>query len=550
MTRRLSSPTFERRDGAEATHTSWLCRPWYVALLVFLLTGTLAAGLIWRQEQYRMREARNLATSLAAERTHDIQTGVDRVLSATYALAAMVQQGKGVVSNFEVTASRLLRYFPGASALQLAPDGVVRQVVPLVGHEKSIGHDLMHDPARGKEAQQIRDSGQLMLAGPFQSIQGDQAADGRLPVFLEDSQGQPAFWGFAIVLIALPEVLASAGLDELPARGYAYELWRHHPETGDKMVIGSSPTATPSDPVDKAFAVPNATWTLSVAPLGGWTDTRDLWWQSAVGLLFCALLAWQAGWQAKLVAASKAHERTLERRVAQRTADLQRFAEVTAHHLQEPARRVASYAGRLRSQLAGRIEDAEVQVSLDFISQQAARLQELLRDAELYLSADQPRGKIESCAVEPILTDVLGRLAEPIAEAGARVSIGALPSALIDQPRFNDLFRVAIENALRHARSGKPMRIEIGGQCCAGWVRYHVSDNGPGVEAEYRRRVFRVFERLSSSGEGTGVGLAILRRIVESAGGQAWIEEARGGGCRLVLQLPAGDQPSAEVGRS
>jgi signal transduction histidine kinase len=89
------------------------------------------------------------------------------------------------------------------------------------------------------------------------------------------------------------------------------------------------------------------------------------------------------------------------------------------------------------------------------------------------------------------------------------------------------------------------LRIDIGGEQSGALVRYQISDNGPGVEEAYRGRVFRVFERLSSGGEGTGVGLAILRRIVESAGGHAWLEETSGGGCRLVLELPAGDQPPA-----
>jgi signal transduction histidine kinase len=72
-------------------------------------------------------------------------------------------------------------------------------------------------------------------------------------------------------------------------------------------------------------------------------------------------------------------------------------------------------------------------------------------------------------------------------------------------------------------------------------VRYSVSDNGPGVEAEYRERVFRVFERLTANGEGTGIGLAILRRVAESTGGHAWIEETPGGGCRVLFDLPAGE---------
>ena len=70
-------------------------------------------------------------------------------------------------------------------------------------------------------------------------------------------------------------------------------------------------------------------------------------------------------------------------------------------------------------------------------------------------------------------------------------------------------------------------------------VCYRVTDNGPGIAAQYRERVFRVFERLASGGEGTGIGLAIVRRIAESGGGRAWIEEAPGGGCRVLFELIA-----------
>ncbi|HRD88543.1 MAG TPA: ATP-binding protein [Accumulibacter sp.] len=524
------------------------CPPRLVGLLAFLLAGALIGGLIWRQEQQRLREARSQAASVAAERAHDIRTSVEGALAPTYALAAMLQPGRQGIPAFAAACDRLLRHFPSVSALQLAPGGVVRQVVPLAGNESLIGVDLLHDPDLGWSARYSRNSGMPLLTGPFRLAGGGLEVVGLLPTFADDLTHGRTFWGFAVARMPLREVLRQSRLDDLEEQGYAYQLFRRDPETREKALLAASPRADLVDPVEKELVVANATWSLSVAPVAGWADARGLLLQVAAGLLFCLVLAWQAAWQARLVAASRAHERTLELRVAQRTADLQRFAEVTAHHLQEPARRVATYAGRLRSQLAGRVNDPEAQLSLDFIGQQAGRLQELLRDAELYLSADQPRGQIECCSVEAVLQSVLTKLAGPIAEAGARLSIGHLPPALIDLPRLGDLFRVAIENALQHGRGTQALRIDVSGERSGEWVIYHVSDNGPGVEEEYRGRVFRVFERLSSSGEGTGVGLAIVRRVAESCGGQAWIEEAPGGGCRLALQLPAAEPPAGVGG--
>ena len=234
-------------------------------------------------------------------------------------------------------------------------------------------------------------------------------------------------------------------------------------------------------------------------------------------------------------------QRRTEVRLKKSNADLQRFAEVTAHHLQEPARRLATYAERLTQQLGGRIDDPQTRLSLEFIGQEARREQNLLRDVERYLAADQPRGTVKSIDASQTVTRILTDLRDRIDSAGAEITVGELPPARIDAPRLEDVFSVVLNNALYHGRGEHPLRITVGAERHEGKVRYSVSDNGPGVEDQYREQVFGVFERLSSSIEGTGIGLAILRRVVESCDGRAWIEEAPGGGCRVLFELPIGN---------
>lgn len=530
----------EPATGFAPARDGLFCRPAYVALLVFSLAAVVTAGLIWRYEADRLQAERAALSGLAAERAWALQTSIEHALSLTDTLAVMLRQGKGSIPDFEATAARLLRLYPGAAALQLAPRGSLALTLPSAVNAERMGYDLLRDADSANESPAAGEGRRLTLSGPLTLREGRQVAAGRLPIFLDDGQGREAFWGFAVVLLAIPEVLAQARLAELQERGYAWELSRVDPTTRQEQVIraSSSPLIAP---VERSLPVADVTWTLRIAPALGWQDVSGVLWKCAAALLLSLLLAWHAAWQARLFAATRAHGRNLELRVAQRTADLQRFAEVTAHHLQEPVRRVASYAGRLRAQLAGRVDDAEVQASLDFINQQALRLQELLRDVELYLAADQPRGSIKACDAEQTLSRVLVEFADVIAQAAARVEVGRLPAAMIDSPRLRELFRVVLDNALRHGRGAQSLRIEIAGERVGAAVRYRISDNGPGVEDEYRQRVFRVFERLATSGGGTGVGLAILRRIAESAGGYAWLEEAAGGGCSVLIELPAGD---------
>ncbi|MDD5388838.1 MAG: ATP-binding protein [Gallionellaceae bacterium] len=229
--------------------------------------------------------------------------------------------------------------------------------------------------------------------------------------------------------------------------------------------------------------------------------------------------------------------------LARSNAELQRFAEVAAHHLQEPARRLNSYAQRLRGTLSHQQLDEDSRASLEFIQQQAKRQQSLVRDVQRYLAAGQARGELGESDSDAVLRGVLASLGDRIEQTGARISVAPLPRVELDPPRLTELFTQLLENALRQSRADRPLEItlrsELPGQR-KGMTRFQISDNGGGIAPEYRERVFRVFERLSSNGEGTGVGLAIVRRTVESVGGRVWIEETPGDGCAVNFELPTG----------
>jgi len=294
--------------------------PLLVALVAFLLVGVVAAGLIWRLEQGNLHSLRQHASKEAVSHANSLQRSIERALSATYALAALVQQGGGRVRDFDVVANNMLSFYPGVSSLQLAPGGVVRSVVPLAGNEQAIGHDLLKDPTRTKAAFLARDTGRLTLDGPFNLVQGGVGAVGRLPVYVSsDSGSQRSFWGFTNVLIRFPEVIEAAGLSGLSEQGFAWELRRIHPDSGQKQIIAGFSSAALTDPVTYALNVPNTTWTLSVAPVAGWFNPSRLAVRAALGLLFSLLLAYLA----KLLVELRAHKLALERRVAERTAELE-----------------------------------------------------------------------------------------------------------------------------------------------------------------------------------------------------------------------------------
>ena len=312
-----------------------LTRQWLVATCVFVLSALAASILIWRENQQGLAEVRARAADLASDHAQTLQRDIERALSATYAIAALIRQRQGDVRDFEAVATQMLPFYPGIAALGLAPGGVIKNVVPLAGNEKSLGFDQLNDIAQNKEAIKARDTGVLTLAGPVKLAQGGMGIVGRLPVFLNDEHAQEVFWGFTYVTLRFPDALASARLPLLIKRGYAYELWRTIPDTGERQSIEVSGPAALDAPVERTLDLPNGQWTLSVAPIGGWDESGRIGFKAVVGLLLSLLMAYLA-W---LLYEMRVRDQRLEVQVNERTAEIlatQRQLQATLSAIPDP----------------------------------------------------------------------------------------------------------------------------------------------------------------------------------------------------------------------
>ncbi len=243
-----------------------------VASLVGLLLGlTIGYEALELRQEMKRSAARGVAYASALRLSQRVQEAV----GPAYMLAALVQRGNGQVDQFEAVATDLLQQFPMARAVELAPGGVITQVYPLPGNEGIIGHDLLRDKARNREAHLAVARKQLTLAGPFELKQGGLGAVGRFPVFQYTPDGRQEFWGFTIVLLRVPELLAAAGFVQLTGEGYGFELCRVPPDEEQCTPFYRQGSGTLDDPVRVTVDVPNGRWTLSLAPDGGWSSPWD-----------------------------------------------------------------------------------------------------------------------------------------------------------------------------------------------------------------------------------------------------------------------------------
>ncbi|MCK9283230.1 MAG: CHASE domain-containing protein [Rhodocyclaceae bacterium] len=256
----------------------------WILVATFFMAYAFAASIATYIHMAHLSSKRFSTQMLAQEYAQRIQERLQTALVSTHVLASVVRQSNGQLRNFNDVATDLLSLFPSVSALQLAPDGVIREVYPLEGNQAAIGHDLLSDSKRNREAVAAITTRQLTLAGPFNLIQGGVGAVGRMPVFLVDERGDSNFWGFAIALIRIPHLLESAGLDGLARSGYRYELWRTHPDTEQKHVFASS-GAVPEDPAEYVVTIFNGRWILSISPAAGWITMPDYIEIFGIGLI-------------------------------------------------------------------------------------------------------------------------------------------------------------------------------------------------------------------------------------------------------------------------
>jgi signal transduction histidine kinase len=309
-----------------------------------------------------------------------------------------------------------------------------------------------------------------------------------------------------------------------------------------------------------------------------------LMWQSMLGVGLAGLLAFMAAWfggdvlflrVVSLTAERDAAEQklrqanaVLETRVAERTAELnkslkllersnlelQDFAYITSHDLQEPLRKIQAFGGRLSDRYADQLND-EGRMFVERMNASAARMQRMINDLLDYSRLTSRAHQFERVALNEVVREVISDLEVRINETGGKVEVADLPEVMADPLQMRQLMQNLIANALKFHRPGVPPVVKVGanGSGCgaaeAGRVVLHVEDNGIGFDEKYVNRIFVPFQRLHSKDtyEGSGIGLAVCRKIADRHGGEIQARSTPGQGSCFIITLPTHDQQERDI---
>ena len=233
--------------------------------------------------------------------------------------------------------------------------------------------------------------------------------------------------------------------------------------------------------------------------------------------------------------ASKARE------LARSNADLESFAYVASHDLQEPLRMVASFTQLLARRYKGKL-DADADDFIGFAVDGANRMQQLIQDLLSY-SRLTTRGKaLELTESQTACNNALANLRQSIEDSGAKVVVETLPAVLADAVQLSQLFQNLIGNAIKYCQRRPEIQVEARADGKE-WA-FSIRDNGIGIEPRYCERIFQMFQRLHTRNEysGTGIGLTICRKIAERHGGRIWVESQPGRGSTFWFTIPKAER--------
>ena len=463
-----------------------------------------------------------------------IESGYDISGRPFAAISGHMQEGKDIIKAHE-----------------LAKDGIVSQVYPILENQAAIGLDMLENPARKKEATLAKESGEYTIAGPFELAQGDTGALLFDPIYTTDATGLRDFWGFSILVLRWDQFMDEIELNKLEEAGYRYQIWKKDLYTEEKVVIAESEGFLPNDALEVTCSVPNDTWYFEIVPAKGWVSPQQMLFGLLLSVVISGLLAYGC-WQFLVREEQDAlHEAALEKS-AQEAREANeaktRFLFNMSHDIRTPMNAIIGFSDLLEKHIDEREKvldyTEKIKSSSSFLLSLINYVLEIARIESGKAVLKEEVGDLQ------LLTNTLSDVFEPSVRQKQLTCTYHTdlvhPYIICDKTKVREILLNIISNAIKYTPEGGHIAVSISETPCeqAGMGRYtfRVQDDGIGMSEDYLPHIFEEFSREHTSTEskviGTGLGLPIVKALVDRMHGTIDVQSKIGCGTTMTVTLP------------
>lgn len=546
----------EKRSGIHEGRLALVRLAAVFGITFFTVLG--CAGLVSANQE---KEEKIQAAFTAESTVSRVESQLNKYLAESNLMKRMVESGYEPDDWQFSTLSRLMQDENHViEAHELAKDGIVNKIYPLEGNEEAMGLNMLEHPERRKEARLAMESGQYTIAGPFALQQGGTGALLFDPVYVPDEGGQTRFWGFSILVINWEKFLNEIELERLEEASYHYQIWKKDLETDEKIVIAQCSTPAQGDTYQVPCAVPNDTWYFEIVPKNGWiTRTQkiaELVLAGSIGILVTAAY-WQfAQWRRKDIIHAMEMEEAAKRAQAASEAK-SRFLFNMSHDIRTPMNaiigfsdllekhmdekdRVAEYIGKIRS-------SSEMLLSLINYVLEMARIE-----------SGKAALKTEVGNFRRLIDTIQAAFEPAVAQKGLQFSCTLHVEheyVLCDKTKLREILMNIVSNAIKYTPEGGSITVDIteteAEKPDYASYRIMVQDTGIGMSEEYLPHIFEEFTRERTSTEskvaGAGLGLPIVKALVDLMGGNIVVKSRAGEGTEMLTYLSFPIAPEAQI---
>ena len=531
----------------------------FIAVFVIVIG---CAHLIQRSQENREKLK---ASYMAESMIRRIESQLNRYLENSEFFKSIISSGYEISEDEFTDISQLMKENKKViEAYELAPAGVVTMVYPLEGNQKALGMDMLQLPERKREATIAKESGEYTIAGPYELKQGGTGALLFDPIYVKDENDEEVFWGFSILVINWKNFLEELNVESLEAESYHFRIWKYD-QNQKKVTIMQGEETDFTDALDVECSVPNDMWHIEIVPKNGWITIgeRVLWYVVSIVLAFFLTIAY---WQNKM---KRYHESVYANRIEQAAKKAEaanaaktRFLFSMSHDIRTPMNAIIGYSDLLEKNID------QKETALGYVKKIKASNAMLLSLINYTLEMARIESGMTTLKEEvgdlQQFMEILQTVSEPqISEKHLQFewNLNVTHNEIIcDVTKLREIIVNIVSNAIKYTPDGGNVLLDIEelSQEKEGSVaydignsqtkkenyatyRFSVVDNGIGMSEEYLPHIFEEFSREHTSTEtkivGAGLGLPIVKSLVDLMGGTIQVESKFGEGSKFLIVL-------------